>query len=92
MAVVVESFPQSTAGGRRKYPWDQWQDGKIWKAESGVDFELPPNQFRSVLHNRATDTGSRCRTKIDGKFVVFQFTKKEAKATEGGQVAADSTE
>ena len=78
MAVVLRNFPASASVGRpQKYPWEQWQDGRVWKARQGVDFSLTPARFRCILYQRANSYGRTCRTRIDGEYVTFQFQDRE---------------
>lgn len=39
---------------QRKYPWDQWFDGQIWRLTPGVDFENHPLVIERQIRTRAS--------------------------------------
>ena len=77
MATTLKSFDFNGAGCVTKYPWKEWQDGRVWKVQHGVDFRTPSNSFQTYLYNRASVQGMSVRATSlleDGKqFVIFQF-------------------
>lgn len=64
------------ASFRRRHPWDEWFDGKIRKAEAGVDFDGEPAAFRYTLRAAANRHGFSIRTSVKGNFVIFQTSQK----------------
>jgi hypothetical protein len=70
MAIALKRFSQSS----RKYPWSQWMDGTVYRAESGADFTCTIKGFLSSLYNRAERKSRTVEARvIDGKYVEFQF-------------------
>lgn len=71
-----------------KYPWDQWTDGSIWKVESGKDFTCKVETFRTLLTQRATDSGLSVKVRFEKEakktWIVFQFVPKPAGELEPG--------
>jgi hypothetical protein len=72
MAEKLKEFKFQTRGPR-KYDWDQWMDGEIWRVSQGQDFDPPPRNFLSSLHNMAKRKGMKVRANVEGNSVVFQF-------------------
>lgn len=58
------------------YPWDDWLDGRIWRVKQGVDFQVSPRSFATMVRVTAWRRGLRARTRIDldGEHVSFQVT------------------
>lgn len=59
MGEVVTAFEDTSqdtprTGRTRKYPWDLWFDGQIWKITSGVDFQITPSMMERVIRTRAS--------------------------------------
>lgn len=67
---------------RRKFPWEEWVNGKRYQAVAGVDFSGDVGSFKIQLKNRAKKDGTIVQTKIirpeQGRpaSVIFQFSKK----------------
>ena len=79
MAERLENFefPRMNRG-RRRYDWDSWTDGAVWKLVHGEDFDLSINDMRASCFNRATAVGMKCRTSSPEPCVlVVQFYKPE---------------
>jgi hypothetical protein len=73
MAEILDDFDFN----KGKYPWKEWEDGKIRKAVKGVDFQTTPSTFQSTLGQRARSNGMRVQTERVGEDgVVFQFYLK----------------
>ena len=83
MARVLTAYKFRTVGATRKrlYPWDEWTDGRTWKATSGKDFTTPAESFRTTLHSHARRHGLTVRSEViiqgtgptKRTHVVFQF-------------------
>jgi len=75
MAIALKRFVPSP----RNYHWDQWMDGRAYRAEHGVDFQCSVRGFLSCLYARASRAEPMKRTVktkvIDGRYVEFQFDK-----------------
>lgn len=71
MAEVVDSFP--LAGYARKYPWESWKDGRIYKLERGVDFQSSPRRFVHAAHRHAEEHDCKVKTRTRGDSVWLQF-------------------
>jgi hypothetical protein len=100
MARVLTAYKFRTVGSHRKrlYPWDEWTDGRTWKATSGKDFATPAESFRTTLHSHARRNGLAVRSEVivEGSgptrrtHVVFQFESASTKVTRPAK-ATDST-
>ena len=44
-------------GRPRKYPWDEWMDGKVHSALAGRDFHLSVRGFRDALRQKGYHSG-----------------------------------
>lgn len=81
MAEVIEQFPSEQRRATRRYPWDDWADGRIWKLRRGEDFDANPDQFRNRLYSQAKKRGLEARTsktvEEDGtEVLVFQMVSR----------------
>lgn len=80
MGEMIDEFPAGNAQQRR-YPWHDWCNGKKWKLERGVDFDVEVEQFRNRLHTKAyRDQTSVHTEKLDEdgrEFVCLQFTIRD---------------
>jgi hypothetical protein len=67
MARVVDEMPRHRR--RRKYPWDEWLDGRTWELEPGVDFNGTPAAMRATILTQARREDVAVRTRIadDGR-------------------------
>lgn len=57
MAEVITAFDPEVPvehDRQRKYPWDQWFDGQIWRLTPGVDFENHPLVIERQIRTRAS--------------------------------------
>lgn len=80
MAVAIERLTPSLP----QYPWQQWMNGKAYRAEVGVDFSCTIRGFLSSLYTRAERNGRTVTTTVvQDRYVEFQFNapKKSRKAT-----------
>jgi hypothetical protein len=77
MAQRITAFPITDGPVRRRYPWDDWLDGSVWKLQAGVDFDADVDQFRNRCYTMAARRELSVRTTkvIEGDdiFLVFQF-------------------
>lgn len=69
------------ATARRKFPWDEWTDGKTYQATEGEDFASNVNVFVTQLRNRAEKDKTEIKKRIvrpekGAASVIFQFSKK----------------
>ena len=69
------------ASSRRKFPWEEWTNGKTYQAYEGTDFASNVNVFKIQLRNRAEKDNMSVVTKIvrpekGPASVIFQFSKK----------------
>jgi hypothetical protein len=66
-------FPGAGRPGRR-YPFDDWLDGRVWCVEPGVDFDSKPEAFRNYVHKAAKARGLKVHTYIEKETgaVIFE--------------------
>jgi hypothetical protein len=72
----IDSFDDTTRG--RRYPWLEWtEDGSIWEITKGEDYDVPTENMRVNLHERAKFQHQTVRTQIvrgpSGEGLRFQF-------------------
>lgn len=61
-----------------KYPWAEWQDGRWWTIEQGVDFDVTVKAMRDQLHTRAKATDVKVRTHTDKTAkIAFVFQRPD---------------
>jgi len=70
MAEPVDKFEFRRSNN--KYPWQEWLDGRIWKATLGEDFHITPESFKASVYNAAQARGKKARCAIEGDSVIFQ--------------------
>lgn len=58
-----------------RYPWDEWFDGQVRKAQRGVDFQVTAANFRYTIKAAAKRRNLVVRTKVRGDDVTFQAVK-----------------
>lgn len=81
MARVLQSYKFGKKPTARLYPWDEWTDGRTWKATKGKDFHTTVDSFRVTLRSHAHRHGQEVKVEIltEGagparrEHVVFQF-------------------
>ncbi len=73
MAKVLKNHSFSKRGAHRKYPWNEWTDGKVRETTKGEDFPGDPSSFRIRLYGKAREVGKKVRTEVYGDTVMFQF-------------------
>jgi hypothetical protein len=78
MAEILDEFPKSNHGppGRR-YPWEDWFDGRIWKLKFGEDFFVSAPNMRSMIYKAAIERGVRARIHCERPYDVIIVQKKE---------------
>lgn len=73
MAERIAQFPTPTRS--RRYPWEEWTDGTVWKLRAGEDFDAEVDQFRNRLYTQAARRGMSVTTQKgvddDGTEVLF---------------------
>lgn len=58
----VERFERDAVEAPRRYPWEQWCDGSIWEIRQGEDYDIPTENMRVNLHDRAKLRVMKVRT------------------------------
>lgn len=59
--------------GNKKYPWEQWQDGKVWQLVRGEDYTLPDLTMQKCIQTRAARVGMKANTSRNEEGLVIQF-------------------
>lgn len=81
MARRVERFERDVQHAPRRYPWEQWCDGAIWEIRQGEDYDVPTENMRVNLHERAKQRVMKVRTEKfrdeGGEGLRFCFTAPE---------------
>ncbi len=62
MARRVDRFEKEVQEALRRYPWEQWCDGSIWEIRQGEDYDVPTENMRVNLHERAKQRVMKVRT------------------------------
>lgn len=77
MAETLKEF-DFKKGANVKYPWNEWHDGKIYKAFEDDDYNSF-HSFRHILYTHAdrNDMKVRVRRLREEKATVFQFYKND---------------
>lgn len=72
---MAETISDIAPRGAR-YPWEQWTNGKAWRATQGADFQCSVEGFAAVIYSHARRRGLRVTVSVlvDG-CVDFQFSK-----------------
>ena len=73
MAETLEEYPWHKPHGNRKYPWEQWTDGQIWRAKRNEDYTITSQQLMSRLRTKANLYGLKVRVRYNETECVFQF-------------------
>lgn len=77
MAEKLDAFPE-TFGGMRKYPYDKWFDGSVWKLVRGTDFKCQLISMQNCVAAKAARQRVRVRTAIiDGNLIIQMIGKRE---------------
>jgi hypothetical protein len=82
MARRVERFEKDVQEGTpRRYPWEQWSDGSVWEIRQGEDYDVPTENMRINIHERAKQRVMKVRTEKfkdkQSEGLRFQFTAPE---------------
>jgi len=60
----------------RKFPWDKWTDGRVWRVKKGKDFTSSVQKMRQRVWGQAGQNNLKVRTKKESDTsLVFQFYK-----------------
>lgn len=74
MAQPVSEMPS------RKYPWEEWLDGRVWELVPGEDFVVTIASFLSLAHWQAKRRGVSLTTRSkNGKLYIQASGKKRKK-------------
>jgi hypothetical protein len=60
---LAERIGGFTKPPRRRYPWNEWQDGSVWRIQT----------MQMTLYERQTDTRRVKTSKLDDSTLEFQF-------------------
>jgi hypothetical protein len=78
MARRVDSFQTERPETARRYPWAEWTDESIWEIRQFDDYNVPTENMRVNLHERAKQQVMTVRTEIvrepGSEGLRFQFT------------------
>lgn len=78
MSRTVKSLPKTKRTNAR-YPWSDWTNGQAWAVEPKEEFGVAPENFRCYLVLYARRKDLKIETRVDGKTVLFQFSKPTKK-------------
>lgn len=99
MAERIEEFPAEQRPPTRRYPWDDWTDGSVWRLVRGEDYDQETDQFRNRLYPQAHRRGLKVRTAkrverkrgggepLEREILVVQFYDPNASAAKNGASA-----
>jgi hypothetical protein len=92
MARRVSSFDEGQTV--RRYPWDEWTDGSIWEIKQKDDYDVPTENMRVNLHERAKQIGMKVKTQIVrsapwNEGLRFQFYMPDAPPAHGRHPVGD---
>lgn len=77
MPTATCTFPGPSAPQRR-YPWDEWTNGRPCRITLGEDYDIPTENMRANLHMRARSMGCKVQTHKAtddrGEGLIFQFS------------------
>lgn len=62
MADRIEHFPAEQRPPTRRYPWEEWADGSVWRLVRGEDFDQEVDDFRNRLYPQAKRRGMKVRS------------------------------
>ena len=81
MATQLDTFPGPRVPQRR-YPWDEWTNGRPWRITRGEDYDISTENMRTNLHMQASSRGRKVQTHRatddQGDSLIFQFSPGEA--------------
>ena len=75
MAEILDDHEFTGRGGfARKYPYDQWLNGKVWKLLEGTDYKCSLGSMRACVSAAAKRRGLVARTNVilKGKGLFIQ--------------------
>ena len=58
------AITKATRKGRRRYPWNEWFDGDIWKIKQGEDFTTSPLMMERIIRTRASNKKNRVQVTL----------------------------
>ncbi len=74
MAETLKTYTFRGRGRPQMYPWDLWNNGKIWEVTRGIDFTVTPSSFTSRLYEHAAANKLIVQVAVNGDVVTFQFS------------------
>lgn len=76
---TLDEFPRRRRGRPPKYDWDAYFNGEINVLYQGVDFNVPLDSFRALVHRTANSRGMKAHTQVDNnnKYVAFKFVEAD---------------
>lgn len=95
MPQVLEQFPE--AASRRKYPVEEWMDGKVYDLVEGTDFDKGQTtvSMRSILYAAAKKANKKVKSRayeVEGvRHITVQFLDLKA-GERAGAAASESQE
>lgn len=84
MAEPTTEFDFDKPHPNRKYDWQSWFDGRVWKLTPGVDFLVTIGNFRSMVYSATQRFKVKVRTHVadDGAFYIQAYPKESISWTE----------
>lgn len=80
MGQKLDSFPSNIS---RKYEYEKWLDGCVWKLDKGVDFTVSAKSFRMMIRHVAVNRGLGIKTRVVNDSVIIQVFQKGASNVDG---------
>lgn len=81
MAEKVDHLPELDRRPARRYPWEDWMDGDVWKLRRGEDFDVEADVFRNRLYSVSAKKGKKVATRKrveDGtEILLVQFFDRD---------------
>lgn len=71
-----QQLPPRRTGGPRKYPWESWADGSVWRVVKDRDFTCDVPSFRTNLKAHARRHGLKVESRRDGDALTFRFSPR----------------
>lgn len=74
MATEINEFSISRPSAEQtKYPWDKWQNGKVWRIVRWVDYTRTTASMASTIRSRAIAKCMKVRCRLDHAKEVIEF-------------------
>jgi hypothetical protein len=62
---------------KKKYPWEEWLDGNIWRIKKGEDYDIDTENMRIMICNKGRGVGKKIESTIEDDSIVFQAKDNE---------------